>query len=115
SLHAIRLNSQGEAIRNAQAYAHWPGTRTSPLSPAFHEKFPDKAIISSETASALSSRGTYLYPVFKGISAPVADGFGGDPEKGHVSAYELYTSPFGASADKVFASQDRHPYVAGEF
>src|SRR5690606_5125529 len=33
----------------------------------------------------------------------------------HVSAYELYTSPFGASADKVFASQDRHPYVAGEF
>ncbi|MDF1572757.1 MAG: glycoside hydrolase family 2 TIM barrel-domain containing protein [Bacteroidales bacterium] len=32
-----------------------------------------------------------------------------------VSAYELYTAQFGASPDKVFASQDRHPYVAGEF
>ncbi len=27
----------------------------------------------------------------------------------------LYTAPFGASADKVFASQDKHPFVAGEF
>jgi beta-galactosidase len=32
-----------------------------------------------------------------------------------VSAYELYTAPFGSSADKVFASLDRHPYVAGVF
>src|SRR5690606_24173570 len=111
----ISLNYQGEGIRDAPAYAHLTGIRTSPLYPAFHEKFPDKAIVSSETASALSSRGTYLFPVFEGISAAVADGSGGDPEKGYVSAYELYTSPFGASADKVFASQDRHPYVTGEF
>jgi beta-galactosidase len=27
----------------------------------------------------------------------------------------LYTAQFGSSADKVFASQDKHPYVAGEF
>jgi beta-galactosidase len=32
-----------------------------------------------------------------------------------VSAYELYTAAFGSSADKVFASQDMHPFVAGEF
>jgi beta-galactosidase len=32
-----------------------------------------------------------------------------------VSAYELYYAAFGASADKVFASQEQHPYVAGEF
>jgi beta-galactosidase len=32
-----------------------------------------------------------------------------------VSAYELYTAPFGSSADKVFGSLERHPYVAGGF
>jgi beta-galactosidase len=32
-----------------------------------------------------------------------------------VSAYELYTAPFGSSADKVFASLEGHPYVAGGF
>jgi beta-galactosidase len=54
-------------------------------------------------------------PVFKGTSAPVSDSTGGDPQNKYVSAYELYTAAFGASADKVFASQDKHPYVAGEF
>ena len=114
-LDIISLNYQGEGIRDAEAYAHLQGIRTPPLYPAFHEAFPDKVIVSSETASALSTRGTYLFPVFEGTSAPVADGAGGDPVKQHVSAYELYTAPFGASADKVFASQDKHPYVAGEF
>jgi beta-galactosidase len=111
----ISLNYQGEGIRNADAYAHLQGIRTSPQYPAFHETFPDKVIVSSETASALSTRGTYLFPVFEEISAPANNGSGGDPVKQHVSAYELYTAPFGASADKVFASQDQHPYVAGEF
>jgi beta-galactosidase len=32
-----------------------------------------------------------------------------------VSAYELHAVDFGSTADKVFASLDRHPYVAGEF
>jgi beta-galactosidase len=50
-----------------------------------------------------------------GISAPVRDGSGGDSENRYVSAYELYTADFGSSADKVFGSIDRNPYVAGEF
>jgi beta-galactosidase len=111
----INLNYQGEGIRNAPAYAHLQGIRTEPLYPAFHEAYPNRTIVSSETASALSSRGTYLFPVVEGTSAPVADGAGGDPVKQHVSAYELYTAQFGSSADKVFASQDKHPFVAGEF
>jgi beta-galactosidase len=111
----ISLNYQGEGIRDAPAYSHLRGIRTSPLYPAFKEKFPDKIIISSETASALSSRGTYVFPVTSGISAPVSDSTGGDPKNKYVSAYELYTAQFGASPDKVFASQDRDPYVAGEF
>ena len=111
----ISLNYQGEGIRDAPAYAHLKGIKTSPLYPAFHEKFPGKLIVSSETASTLSTRGTYVFPVFNGNSAPVSDSTGGDPKNKYVSAYEFYTAQFGASPDKVFASQDKHPYVAGEF
>jgi beta-galactosidase len=111
----LGLNYQGEGIRDAPAYQHLKGIRTSPLYPAFQQQFPDKLIFSSETASALSTRGTYLYPVFEGASAPVGEGIGGNGQLQQVSAYELYTAAFGASPDKVFASQDKHPYVAGEF
>ena len=111
----ISLNYQGEGIRDAPAYADLEGIRTGPLYPGFHERFPDKLIVSTENAAALSSRGEYLLPVIDGISAPVRNGAGGDPDTGHVSAYELYTAPFGSSADKVFSSLDRHPYVAGGF
>jgi beta-galactosidase len=111
----LSLNYQGEGIRDAPAYAQLKGIRTSPLYPAFQKQFPDKLIVSSETASALSSRGTYLFPVTSGISAPVSDNTGGNPKNQAVSAYELYTAPFGASPDKVFATQDKYPYVAGEF
>lgn len=111
----ISLNYQGEGIRDAPAYAHLKGIRTTPLYPAFHEAFPQKLIFSSESASALSTRGTYVFPVTPGISAPVSDSTGGNPIDQFVSGYELYTAAFGASPDKVFASQDKHPYVAGEF
>lgn len=111
----LSLNYQGEGIRDAPAYAHLTGIRTSPLYPAFRQKFPEKMIVSSETASALSTRGTYVFPVTREISAPVSDSTGGDPINQWVSGYELYTAQFGASPDKVFASQDKHPFVAGEF
>ncbi len=85
----ISLNYQGEGIRDAPAYAHLRGIRTSPLYPAFQKQFPDKLIVSSETASAFSTRGTYIFPVTDGISAPVSDSTGGDPINKYVSAYEL--------------------------
>lgn len=111
----INLNYQGEGIRDAPAYKGMQGITTPPLYPAFHDSFPGKLIISSENAAALSSRGEYLFPVFEGISAPVRDGSGGNPETNHVSSYELYTAPFGSSADKVFRSLEMHPYVGGGF
>jgi beta-galactosidase len=111
----IGLNYQGEGIRNAPAYSGLKGITTPPLYSAFHEAFPDKVILSCENTAALSSRGTYLFPVYDGISAPVKDGLGGDPKNQYVSAYELYTADFGSSADKVFASLNKHPYVAGGF
>jgi len=111
----LSLNYQGEGIRDAPAYKSLSGIKTSPLYPAFRQQFPDKLIVSSETASALSTRGTYLFPVYEGGSAPVSEGIGGNGREQQVSAYELYTAAFGASPDKVFSSQDKHPYVAGEF
>lgn len=111
----ISLNYQGEGIRNAPEYLHLQGIRTEPLYPAFHAAFPNKMIMSSENAAAVSSRGEYLFPVTKGISAPITDGAGGDPVTQQVSAYELYTAPFGSSADKVLASLAQHPFVSGGF
>jgi beta-galactosidase len=111
----ISLNYQGEGIRDTPAHTGLKGIRTPPQYPAFRERFPGKVILSSETASALSSRGEYLFPVSSEISNPVRDRMGGNSKTRHVSAYELYAADFGSSPDKVFASQDRHPYVAGEF
>lgn len=92
------------------------GVRTLPSDfPAFRKQFPDKVIFSSESASALSSRGEFQFPVSGSTSGPVRPGVGGDPETAQVSAYELYASDFGSSADKSFALHDQHPYVAGEF
>lgn len=111
----ISLNYQGEGIRNGDAYAGLKGINTPPLFPAFHEKFPNKVILSSENAAALSSRGEYMFPVYSGNSSPVKDGQGGDSKMQQINAYELYSVDFGASADKVFASMEKHPYVAGGF
>jgi beta-galactosidase len=111
----ITLNYQGEGIRDTAAFANTKGISTPPQYPAFREKFPNRLILSSETASALSSRGVYLFPVSKEISGPVRDGAGGDSKSRQASAYELYASDFGSSPDKVFGSLDRHPYVGGEF
>ena len=114
-LDVIGLNYQGEGIRQEPEFEGTERIRTPPQYDAFHAAFPDKAIVSTETASALSSRGVYLFPVTSSISAPVRDGSGGDSKIRQVSAYELHAVDFGSSADKVFASLDRHPFVAGEF
>ncbi len=114
-LDVISLNYQGEGIRDTPEFEGTDRIRTSPQYTAFHTKFPQKVILSSETASAFSSRGIYLFPVSTEISAPVRDGRGGDSKLRQVSAYELHAVDFGSTADKVFGSLERHPYVAGEF
>ncbi len=111
----ISLNYQGEGIRDAEAYKGMKGITTTPAYPNFKKAHPQKVIVSSENAAAVSSRGTYLFPVTQYKSAPVKEGHGGDRKNQHVSAYELYTTPFGASVDKVFTSLENHPYVAGGF
>jgi beta-galactosidase len=100
----VSLNYQGTGIRTL------PGQF-----PLFRAAFPDKVILHSESASALSSRGEYQFPVPGVLSAAVRPGSGGDPATRQVSAYELFAADFGASADRAFASLDQNPYTAGEF
>lgn len=111
----IGLNYQGEGIRDAPEFADFDGIKTQPQYAAFHAQFPERLIFSSESAAALSTRGEYLFPVHAGLSAPVREGRGGDGQNAFVTAYELHAADFGSTADKVFAAQDRHPFVAGEF
>jgi len=114
-LDVIGLNYQGEGIRQSPEFDGTDRIRTAPQYDAYHAKFPDKVILSTETASAFSSRGIYLFPVSKEISAPLRDGRGGDSKTHQVSSYELHAVDFGSSADKVFGTLDQHPFVAGEF
>jgi beta-galactosidase len=114
-LDVISLNYQGEGIRQAPEFEGTDRIRTAPQYDAYHAKFPKKMILASETASAFSSRGVYLFPVSKELSAPVRDGRGGDSKNHQVSSYELHAVDFGSSADKVFGSLEQHPFVAGEF
>ncbi|MBN1782558.1 DUF4982 domain-containing protein [bacterium] len=111
----ISLNYQGEGIRQSPEFEGTDRIRTAPQYDAYHGQFPGKVILSSETASAFSSRGVYLFPVTDKISDIVRDGRGGDPAIRHVTAYELHAVDFGSSADKVFGSVAAHPFVAGEF
>jgi len=111
----IGLNYQGEGIRQDPEFEGTDRIRTPAQYDAFHQKFPEKMIISCETASAFSSRGIYLFPVSDQVSAPVRDGRGGDSKICQVSSYELHAVDFGSTADKVFASLEKHPFVAGEF
>jgi beta-galactosidase len=101
------LNYQGEGNGGSWSSSY----------PAFHSKYPNKMIWSTESASTVSSRGVYLFPVTTEKTAVVGNnaGQGGDGTAHQVSAYELYSPSWAASPDKVFEQQDRHPYAAGEF
>ncbi len=115
AMDVISLNYQGEGIRDTPQFKNFKGIRTPPQDAIFHEKYPRKMILSSEAAAEFSSRGVYLFPVSKDTSSVTADDMGGDSKAREVSSYELYTDSFGSSPDKVFAAQDSHPYVAGQF
>ena len=111
----IALNYPGEGIRDTPEFEGSKRLRTPPLYGKFREKFPDRMVVSSESAAAVSARGAYLFPVSTTFSASAKEGQGGDSKKQMVSAYELYAAEFGSSADKVFTAQDKNPFVSGEF
>lgn len=115
-LEILSLNYQGAGIRDIDSYPK-TGIVRPPSYPLFRQMFPEKMIWSSESASTVSTRGTYIFSVTDAISAPAngTTGEGANEATAQVSGYELYTAGFGSSPDKVFASQDKAPYAAGEF
>ncbi|HEX4085697.1 MAG TPA: beta-galactosidase GalB [Chthoniobacteraceae bacterium] len=73
----------------------------------FHKTHPEQPIFGSETASCISSRGEYFFPV--------APGKAGGGENFQMSSYDLYAPGWATPPDWEFASQDKNPFVAGEF
>jgi beta-galactosidase len=71
------------------------------------EVHPHLPVMGAETASCISSRGEYMYPV---SAHP-----GGGRQGNHVSSYDLYAPEWATSPDVEFAAQDRAPHVMGEF
>ncbi|MEX0320893.1 MAG: beta-galactosidase GalB [Puniceicoccaceae bacterium] len=70
------------------------------------EKYPDMIIYGSETSSQTSSRGVYHLPLSPDV----------DPDKNHVSSYDVITGPPWAYApDAEFAVQEENPFSLGEF
>ncbi|KAF5005608.1 hypothetical protein F66182_15923, partial [Fusarium sp. NRRL 66182] len=82
---------------------------------SFHSTFPNKMIWGTETASCISSRGTYLFPVTSSNGQTYSSSGGSDSSNMWISAYELENPGWGGSPDQVFAAQDSFPFVAGEF
>lgn len=105
TMDVLSLNYQGEGRANSWAS----------LFPGFHDAYPNKLLWTSESSAAVSTRGTYIFPVVGNKSQVVSDGQGGNSTSLQVSAYELYAPSFGTGPDKVFTQQDTHPFVAGEF
>ncbi|NBT79223.1 MAG: DUF4982 domain-containing protein [Betaproteobacteria bacterium] len=68
---------------------------------------PDQPFVGAETASTLSSRGVYFFPV----SSNKDGGF----FQFQVSSYDHYGPPWANSPDIDFDSADRLPGLAGEF
>ncbi len=72
-----------------------------------HEENPGLPLLGAETASTISSRGEYFFPV----SSDKLEG----RANFHVSSYDLCATEWATLPDEEFAAQDRCPYVAGEF
>jgi beta-galactosidase len=100
----IGLNYQGTGVRG-----------NPPQYPVFRQRYPDAFIFGAETASAISSRGEYTFPVAGGFGSAFGPSAGQDLQRRHMSSYDLYWAPWGAAPDHEFHSQARWPFVAGEF
>ncbi|HVU37660.1 MAG TPA: beta-galactosidase GalB [Opitutales bacterium] len=82
--------------------------RLRPNYATYHEQRPNVVLVGSESASCISSRGVYVFPV--------TDTKGGGAMPNHLmSSYDLYAPPWANIPDVEFADQDKNPNVAGEF
>lgn len=72
-----------------------------------HKANPGLPIFGSETASCISSRGEYFYPVHTNKDDGKSDF--------QVSSYDLSAPYWATTPDSEFTGQDENPFVAGEF
>lgn len=73
----------------------------------FHAHAPQIPLFGSETASTISSRGEYVFPLSDDKSRGLADF--------QVSSYDLSAPRWATTPDAEFRGQDDNPNVAGEF
>ena len=73
----------------------------------FVRNYPDMIFHGSETASTVSTRGTYHFPA-KRNKNPFHEDY-------QVSAYDLETPPWGEIPDEEFAALDDNPTFFGEY
>ncbi|OAM91001.1 beta-galactosidase [Termitidicoccus mucosus] len=74
-----------------------------------HRTHPQYPILGTETASTISSRGEYVFPV----SENKLDGR--NKSTYQVSSYDLYAPKWGSTPDTEWRAQDENPSVMGEF
>ena len=65
----------------------------------FHEKFPDKPVVVTESGSTVGTRGIYT----------------ADPKQGFVSAYDNNYLPWPASAEETWQAAANRPFISGTF
>jgi len=73
----------------------------------FRTANPNQPLFGSETASCVSSRGEYFFPVTNNKN--------GGRSNNQMSSYDLYAPPWATPPDTEFAGQEKNPFVAGEF
>ena len=115
ALDTIGVNYQGSRPSQAQPYGNYP---------LFHEASPKVFLYGSETASTISSRGVYTFPVASQPGAVSGGGRRSDPNavppgqdvaNHQMSSYDLYYPSWATSPDTEFAAQDRFSFAGGEF
>jgi beta-galactosidase len=75
---------------------------------AFHERHPTIPTLGSETASTLSTRGEYFFPLEPDNKLHGRVNF-------QVSSYDLSTANWAVTPDGEFRGLDESPFAAGEF
>ena len=73
----------------------------------FHEANPGKLYLGSETASTVSSRGVYIFPLSNKEDGAL-DNF-------QVCSFDLFTVPWGQIPDQEWEGEDKNPSCLGEF
>lgn len=76
----------------------------------FHERYPNQPVIGAETASCVSTRGYYLFPVSDDKGKGWIEG-----QPFQVSSYDLYAPGWASKPDYEWEFEDQAPFLAGEF